>query len=75
MNWNKWIRQFHRWMSMAFIVGVVTFSIMMTRGQPPVWVGLMAAVPLIALLLTGVYLFVLPYAIKWRGGQRGGVQA
>lgn len=72
---NKWIRQFHRWMSMAFILGVVTYGILMTRGQPPVWVGLMAAVPLIALLLTGIYLFALPYVLKWRGAPRGGVQA
>jgi hypothetical protein len=72
---NKWIRQFHRWMSMAFILGVVTYSILMTRGQPPAWAGLMAAVPLIALLLTGLYLVALPYVLKWRGAPRGGVQA
>ena len=72
---NKWIRQFHRWMSMAFILGVATYSILMTRGQPPVWAGLMAALPLIALLLTGVYLFALPYVLQWRGALRDGVQA
>ena len=23
MNWNKWIRQTHRWLSMAFTVAVI----------------------------------------------------
>jgi hypothetical protein len=33
-------------------------------------VGLLAVVPLAFLSLTGQYLFVLPYANKWRSGQR-----
>jgi hypothetical protein len=36
------------------------------------WVGLLALVPLVLLLFTGLYLFVLPYAIKWRSGRRTG---
>jgi len=28
--------------------------------------------PLALLLLTGLYLFVLPYATKWRSGRRTG---
>ena len=31
-------------------------------------VGLLAVFPLALLLLTGLYLFVLPYATKWRSG-------
>ena len=33
-------------------------------------VGLLAVFPLALLLFTGLYLFVLPYAIKWRSGRR-----
>ncbi len=63
---NAWIRQFHRWLSIAFTAGVVGYIIVMTQGQPPYWVGLFALVPLILLLASGLYLFALPYALKWR---------
>ena len=67
MNWNKWLREIHRWLSIAFTLGVISYIVVMTWGQPPAWVGLFALVPLILLLLTGLYLFALPYALKWRG--------
>lgn len=74
MNWNNWIRQFHRWISIAFTVGVIVNIVAMGRlgaqEKPAVWVGLMALIPLILLLVTGLYLFVLPYAAKWRSVQR-----
>lgn len=66
---NKWVRQIHRWLSIAFTLGVVTYMVVMTKGQPPVWVGLFALVPLILLLLTGLYLFALPYVVGRRGRQ------
>jgi hypothetical protein len=67
LNWNKWIRQTHRWLSIAFTLGVITYMVVMRRGQSPAWVGLFALVPLILLLLSGLYLFVLPYVVRWRG--------
>jgi hypothetical protein len=36
--------------------------------QSAVWIGLSALLPLALLLLTGLYLFVLPYAAKGRSG-------
>jgi hypothetical protein len=63
----------HRWLSIAFTVGVVTYIVVMSRGPtPPAWVGLLALVPLILLLITGLYMFVLPYAARWRGGRAAG---
>lgn len=70
MAWNSWIRQFHRWTSIAFTAGVLTYIVAMTRGAPPAWLGLLALVPLILLLVTGLYLFVLPHAIRARNGGR-----
>lgn len=72
LNWNHWIRQVHRWLSIAFTLAVIVNLIALaTVGQskepPAVWVGLMALFPLILLLLSGLYLFVRPYAAKWRG--------
>jgi len=66
MSLNKWIRQAHRWLSIAFTAGVIAYIVAMTGGQPAAWVGLLALVPLILLLLTGLYLFALPYAMRWR---------
>ena len=70
MNWNRWIRQIHRWLSIAFTLTVIANFVAMTRGQPPAWVTYSPLFPLAFLLLTGLYLFVLPYAIRRRGGQR-----
>lgn len=69
MTWNSWIRQFHRWTSIAFTGGVITYIGVMSRGTPPAWVGLLALVPLILLLVTGLYLFALPYLIRRPGGR------
>lgn len=66
---SKWIRQFHRWVSIAYTLGVLTYIIAMTGGEPPAWLGLFALVPLILLLVTGLYMFGLPYAARWRGGR------
>jgi hypothetical protein len=70
MNWNKWIRQVHRWMSIAFVVTVIANIVALSLGQgkqPPAWITYSPLLPLFLLLFTGLYLFVLPYAGKWRG--------
>jgi hypothetical protein len=67
MNWNSWIRQTHRWLSIAFTLTVIANFAAMTQGQPPAWVTYSPLFPLALLLLTGLYLFLLPYATKWRG--------
>jgi len=69
MSWNSWIRQIHRWLSIAFTVTVIANFVAMAQGQPPAWVTYSPLAPLALLLLTGLYLFVLPYATKW-GGRR-----
>ena len=61
MNANHWIRQFHRWVSIAFTVAVIINIVALVRQQQAVWIGLLALLPLILLLLTGLYLFALPY--------------
>ena len=67
---NEWIRQAHRWTSIAFTVAVIVNIVAMMRKDPPVWVGLLAPFPLVLLLISGLYLFVLPYAAKRRSGRR-----
>ena len=70
MNWNKWVRQTHRWLSIAFTVAVIVNIVAVVQKKYTVWVGLLALLPLASLLLTGLYLFVLPYATKWGSGRR-----
>ena len=67
---SKWIRQAHRWLSLAFTMAVLANFVAMARGQPPAWVTYSPLLPLPLLLLSGLYLFVLPYATKWRSGRR-----
>jgi heme A synthase len=64
LNWNNWVRQIHRWLSIAFTVAVIVNVIALVQEKQAVWVGLLALLPLALLLLTGLYLFVLPYATK-----------
>lgn len=66
MNWNKWIRQFHRWMSILFTLTVVANFAAMTSGQPPAWITYSPLLPLFLLLITGLYMFALPYVSRPR---------
>ena len=66
---NYWTRQIHRWLSMAFTAAVIINAIAVARGKYAAWLGFLALAPLALLLLTGLYLFVLPYATKWRSGR------
>jgi len=70
MNWNNWVRQTHRWLSIAFTVAVIATFVALGQKEPVVWVSYLPLPPLALLLLTGLYLFVLPYATKWRSGRR-----
>ena len=70
MNWSKLIRQTHRWLSIAFTLTVIANFVAMTQGTPPAWVTYSPLLPLALLLFSGLYLFVLPYASKWRGERR-----
>jgi len=72
LNWNTWLRQIHRWLSIAFSVAVIINIVAWRKGEPAVWVGLLALLPLVLLMLTGLYLFALPYLTKWRSVQGTG---
>lgn len=71
MNWSNWIRQTHRWLSIAFTVAVIANFVALAQGggTPPPWVTYSPLPPLALQLLTGLYLFVLPYATKWRSSR------
>jgi quinol-cytochrome oxidoreductase complex cytochrome b subunit len=69
MNWSKWIRQIHRWLSIAFTLTVIAnFVAMGVQGanRAPDVITYLPLLPLALLLFTGLYMFVLPYAAKRR---------
>lgn len=67
MNWNVWIRQVHRWVSIVFAAVVATiFAALGLGAQPAQWVYYLPLLPLAVLALTGLYMFFLPYVPKKR---------
>ena len=74
MNWNKWFRQIHRWLAIVFtlfvIANIVVNVVPLGQEELTLWLGYLTLLPLLFLLLTGLYLFVLPYVTKWRSGRR-----
>lgn len=67
---SKWIRRFHRWVSIIFTLVVIAIFAALGLGREPVqWVYYLPLLPLALLLVTGLYLFALPYAVRWRGGR------
>jgi quinol-cytochrome oxidoreductase complex cytochrome b subunit len=74
VNWNSWIRQSHRWVSIAFTLTVIAnFLVMGMNGgqQPPPYVTYAPLLPLALLMLSGLYLFALPYVARRRSGRGG----
>jgi hypothetical protein len=66
---SRLIRQTHRWISIVFTVTVIAnFAAMaMNPGEmPPPYVTYSPLPPLALLMLSGLYLFALPYTAKAR---------
>jgi len=55
LNWNKRVRETHRWLSIAFTVAVIVNGVTVAQKKYTARLGLLAV-------------FVLPYAAKWRSG-------
>ena len=72
MNWNKWVRQTHRWLSIAFTVAAVINLVAVIQGRYTNGLGLLAVAVLALQFFTGLYLFALPYATRWCSARRSG---
>jgi hypothetical protein len=73
LNWNVWVRQIHRWLSIIFTAIVIAIFAALGLGQePPEWVYFLPLLPLALLMLTGLYMFVLPYAANRRSARGTG---
>ena len=62
---SKWIWQFHRWLSVIFTIIVLAIFIMLgAGGEPAPWVYYLPLLPLALLMISGLYMFVLPYWVR-----------
>ena len=65
MNWNASIRTFHRWTSIVFTLTVAAnFAVYATGRTPGAAITYAPLPPLFLLLITGLYLFILPYRAR-----------
>ena len=74
MGWNYWIRQTHRWLSIAFTLTVIANFVQIFAFGPENPPGLVTYSPLpflFLLMFSGLYMFFLPYVAKWRGRHGG----
>jgi len=51
-------------------VAVIVNLVAVEQKKETYWIGFSALLPLILLMITGLYMFVLPYAAKWRSERR-----
>jgi hypothetical protein len=65
LNWNHLIRQSHRWISAIFMGFVILNFMVLGQEQVALVVGFLTLIPLFLLMITGVYLFALPYTVRW----------
>jgi len=63
LNWNKLIRQTHRWLAILLTLTVIA-DFLSLIGQPPQWIFYLPLPPLFLLMFTGLYMFFLPYFRK-----------
>lgn len=61
MTWNNRIRRLHRWTSAVFTATVVLTFVALAQKEPIVWVSYVPLLPLAVLMISGLYLFVLPW--------------
>ena len=69
------VRQLHRWVCVAFTLAFLANIVALSLGhgrQPPAWITYSPLAPLLLLLLTGLYLFALPYVARWRSPVKAG---
>jgi hypothetical protein len=66
MTFSNWVRQAHRWLAIFFTLSVIAnFAVRVFR-EPPVWITYSPLPPLFLMLLSGLYMFFLPYVRRAR---------
>lgn len=63
---NALIRSAHRWLGMVLVVAVVINIVALSMQVQAFWIGLLALIPLILMMVSGVWMFFQPY-LRRRG--------
>jgi hypothetical protein len=66
---SNFIRQFHRWTSVAFVLTVIATTVSIAQ-KGPMWMSYVPLLPLALVAITGIYMFFLPYVARWRSGRQ-----
>lgn len=66
MSFSQWMRQIHRWLAIVFTLTVIANIVVMTQGQPPMWIVYSPLPPLFLMMATGLYMFALPCMARRR---------
>lgn len=72
---NKWLRKIHRWLAVPTIF-LIPIAIVIKFSGNPVWQAklkqfdMVQSLLMLALAITGAYLYLLPYIVKWQRKQR-----
>ena len=74
MTLSKLIRQTHRWLAIVFTLIVIANFVAFGMGYAIEWLYYLPLPPLFLMIATGLYMFALPYAAKWRAA-RAGIEA
>jgi hypothetical protein len=62
------IRTLHRWIALAFMAAVATYTVMiMTQGKAPGWMNAVTLTPLFLLMASGLWMLIAHYAGRSRG--------
>ena len=72
---NKWLRKIHRWLSIPMIIIVPIAIIIKLSGSDPSIIfpsqlESFQEILLLTLVLSGIYLYFIPYIAKWQRNQR-----
>ena len=70
MNFIQWVRQVHRWLAIVFTLTVIANFVAIAMGEVPMWITYSPLPPLFLMLLTGLYMFALPYLARRRKAVR-----
>lgn len=70
MNWNRFMRQSHRWLSIFFTLTVIANFVALFADRQMAWLTYLPLLPLLLMLISGLYLFFLPYLQSRRAGRR-----
>ncbi|MFD8247172.1 hypothetical protein [Nocardia sp. NPDC059691] len=64
------VRQLHRWSGIGFVATVLATFVALAQEEPIVWVSYLPLLPLALLLFSGLYMLVLPLAVRRRRAGR-----